>query len=171
MVPSDLLSTAAFKITTYFKESDWLLKNFHKSENGLKAAMESKTKGTIRKSIKNCTRNRCQKWPCILFEVIYWENKQWWVLFGVCFFHKPEPCVLFGTVVLFSTEEYINKSGLFLPWQLPMTSWNPESATCKLGPFSFDMTFGKKKSFHEWEQGFHKKHDDSKRRKDRFALK
>ena len=26
---------------------------------------------------------------------------------GVCLFHKPEPCVLFGPVVLFSTEEYM----------------------------------------------------------------
>ena len=26
---------------------------------------------------------------------------------GVCLFHKPQPCVLFGPVVLFSTEEYM----------------------------------------------------------------
>ena len=33
MVPSVLLSMAA-SMTTYFKESDWLLKNLHQSENG-----------------------------------------------------------------------------------------------------------------------------------------
>ena len=33
MVPSVLLSMVAL-ITTYFKESDWLLKNFHQSKNG-----------------------------------------------------------------------------------------------------------------------------------------
>ena len=33
MVPLVLLSMAA-SITTYVKESDWLLKNLHQSENG-----------------------------------------------------------------------------------------------------------------------------------------
>ena len=42
-----------------------------------RATMESKTEGTMWKSIKNCVRNRCQKWPCILFGVNYQENKQW----------------------------------------------------------------------------------------------
>ena len=36
VVPSVLLSMVAL-ITTYMKESDWLLKNFHQSENGLKS--------------------------------------------------------------------------------------------------------------------------------------
>ena len=39
--------------------------------------MESNTAGTTWKSIKNFFRNWCQKWCCILFGVIYWENKQW----------------------------------------------------------------------------------------------
>ena len=39
--------------------------------------MESKTEGTTWKSIKNYIRNWCQKWCCILFGVIYRENKQW----------------------------------------------------------------------------------------------
>ena len=38
--------------------------------------MESKTEGTMWKSIKNCLKNRCQKWPCILFGANYQENKQ-----------------------------------------------------------------------------------------------
>ena len=33
--------------------------------------MESKTEGTIWKNIRNCLRNRCQKWPCILFGANY----------------------------------------------------------------------------------------------------
>ena len=33
MVPSVVLSRVGL-ITTYIKESDWLLKNFHQSENG-----------------------------------------------------------------------------------------------------------------------------------------
>ena len=36
VVPSVLLSMVAL-ITTYMKESDWLLKNFHQSENGLQS--------------------------------------------------------------------------------------------------------------------------------------
>ena len=43
----------------------------------IEAAMESKTEGTMWKSIKNYIRNWCQKWPCILFGAIYRENKQW----------------------------------------------------------------------------------------------
>ena len=43
----------------------------------IEAAMESKTEGTMWKSIKNYIRNWCQKWPCILFGAIYQENKQW----------------------------------------------------------------------------------------------
>ena len=39
--------------------------------------MASKTEGTMWKSIKNCIRNGCPKWPCILFWAIYRENKQW----------------------------------------------------------------------------------------------
>ena len=60
MVPSVLLAMVA-SITTYFKESDWLLSNIHRSGN---AATERKK---CEKSIKNCFRNWCQKWPCILF--------------------------------------------------------------------------------------------------------
>ena len=41
VVPSVLLSMAAL-ITTYMNESDWLLKNFHQSENGLKSSRVSR---------------------------------------------------------------------------------------------------------------------------------
>ena len=43
--------------------------------------MESKTEGTIWKSIQNCVRDSCQKWPCILFWANCPENKQWPTLF------------------------------------------------------------------------------------------
>ena len=42
-----------------------------------RATMESKTEGITWNSIKNCIGNWCQKWCCILFGVIYRENKQW----------------------------------------------------------------------------------------------
>ena len=56
----------------------------------LRATMESKTEGTIWKSIKNCLRNRCQKWPCILFRANHRENKKWGVqhLMQIKRFHK-----------------------------------------------------------------------------------
>ena len=40
------------------------------------ATMESKTEGTMWKSIKNCVRKRSQKWCCILFWANHRENKQ-----------------------------------------------------------------------------------------------
>ena len=40
----------------------------------------SKTEGTMWKSIKNCVRYRCRKWPCILFGANHRENKQWYTL-------------------------------------------------------------------------------------------
>ena len=80
MVPSVLLSMVAL-ITTYLKESDWLLKNLHKSESGWKSYhQEGKTEGTMWKSIQNCVRDSCQKWPCILFWANYPENKQCMVI-------------------------------------------------------------------------------------------
>ena len=44
VVPSVLLSMVAL-ITTYMKESDWLLKNFHQSENGLKSYHGEQNRG------------------------------------------------------------------------------------------------------------------------------
>ena len=44
MVPSVLLSMVAL-ITIYFKESDWLLKNFHQSENGSKSYHVEQNRG------------------------------------------------------------------------------------------------------------------------------
>ena len=60
VVPSVLLSMVAL-ITTYMKESDWLLKNFHQSENGLKSYHGEQNQGYHVKGHKNCVRNRCQK--------------------------------------------------------------------------------------------------------------
>ena len=42
----------------------------------IKGTMESKTEGTMWKSIKSWIRNRCQKWRCILFGITYHENKK-----------------------------------------------------------------------------------------------
>ena len=44
VVPSVLLSMVAL-ITTYMKESDWLLKNFHQSANGLKSCHGEQSRG------------------------------------------------------------------------------------------------------------------------------
>ena len=44
VVPSVLLSMVAL-ITTYMKESDWLLKNFHQSENGYKSCHGYQNRG------------------------------------------------------------------------------------------------------------------------------
>ena len=44
LVPSVLLSMVAL-ITTYMKESDWLLKNFHQSENGLQSYHGEQNRG------------------------------------------------------------------------------------------------------------------------------
>ena len=44
MVPLVLLSMVAL-ISTYFKESDWLLKNFDQSENGQKSYHEEQNQG------------------------------------------------------------------------------------------------------------------------------
>ena len=44
MVPSVLLSMVA-SIATYFKESDWLLKIFHQSENGLNSYHGEQNRG------------------------------------------------------------------------------------------------------------------------------
>ena len=42
--------------------------------------MESKTEATMWKSMKSWVRNRCRKWPCILFGVTFQENKQCYLL-------------------------------------------------------------------------------------------
>ena len=44
VVPSVLLSMVAF-ITIYMEESDWLLKNFQKSENGLQSYHGEQNRG------------------------------------------------------------------------------------------------------------------------------
>ena len=44
VVPSVLLSMVAL-ITTYMKESDWLLKNFHQSEKGLQSCHGEQNRG------------------------------------------------------------------------------------------------------------------------------
>ena len=44
VVPSVLLSMVAL-ITIHMKESDWLLKNFHQSENGLKSYHGEQNRG------------------------------------------------------------------------------------------------------------------------------
>ena len=51
VVPSVLLSMVAL-ITTYMKESDWLLKNCHQSENGLQSYHGEQNQGYHLKSIK-----------------------------------------------------------------------------------------------------------------------
>ena len=56
VVPSVLLSMVAL-ITTYMKESDWLLKNFHQSENGLKSYHGEQNRGYHMKEYKNYIRN------------------------------------------------------------------------------------------------------------------
>ena len=51
VVPSVLLCMVAL-ITTYMKESDWLLKNFHQSENGLKCYHGEQNRGYHLKEYK-----------------------------------------------------------------------------------------------------------------------
>ena len=75
VLPSVLLSMVAL-ITTYMKESDWLLKNFHQSENGLQSYHGELNQGYQLKEHKTYMGNWGQKSCCILFEVIYRENKQ-----------------------------------------------------------------------------------------------
>ena len=51
VVPSVLLSMVAL-ITTYMKESDWLLKDFHQSENGLQSYHGEQNRGYYLKEHK-----------------------------------------------------------------------------------------------------------------------
>ena len=60
MVPSVLLSMVAI-ITTYFKESDWLLKNFHQSENGLKSYHGEQNRGYHMNEHKNLSQKQVSK--------------------------------------------------------------------------------------------------------------
>ena len=56
MVPSVLLSMVA-QITTYFKESDWLLKNLHQSESGWKTYHGEQNGGyLVKEHIKLCQK-------------------------------------------------------------------------------------------------------------------
>ena len=74
-VPSVLLSMVA-PITAYVKESDWLMKNYHQSENGWKSnhREHEHSRGYHVKEHKKCVRNRCQKWPRIWFVANYQVN-------------------------------------------------------------------------------------------------
>ena len=60
MVPSVLLSMVAL-ITTYMKESDWLLKNFHQSENGLKSYHGEQNQGYNMKEHKKLSQKQVSK--------------------------------------------------------------------------------------------------------------
>ena len=60
MAPLFLLSMVAL-ITTYFKESDWLLKNFHQSENGLKTYHGEQNQGYHVKEHKKLSQKRVSK--------------------------------------------------------------------------------------------------------------
>ena len=60
VVPSVLLSMVAL-ITTYMKESDWLLKNFHQSENGLKSYHGEQNRGYHVKEHKKLSQKQVSK--------------------------------------------------------------------------------------------------------------
>ena len=60
VVPSVLLSMVAL-ITTYMKESDWLLKNFHQSENGLKSYHGEQNQGYHVKEHKKLCQKQVSK--------------------------------------------------------------------------------------------------------------
>ena len=60
VVPSVLLSMVAL-ITTYMKESDWLLKNFHQSENGLKSYHGEQNRGYHMKEHKKLSQKQVSK--------------------------------------------------------------------------------------------------------------
>ena len=64
VVPSVLLSMVAL-ITTYFKESDWLLKNLLQIRKWL--AMEGKTEGkyNVKEHKKLCQRQLCDPAFCL----------------------------------------------------------------------------------------------------------
>ena len=90
--------------------------------------MESRTEGTMWKSIKNCTRNWCQKWPCILYGVIYWENKQWGVRYygmevpGHCQEHQRIPRMCFQKKQHFLANPWLNYNRMDLSYW-PDPSW------------------------------------------------
>ena len=77
VVPSVFLSIV-IQITAYFKESDWLLKNFQ-SENGSRSCHGEQNRGChVKEHKKNFVRNRCQqqvsnKWPCTC--ILFGANK------------------------------------------------------------------------------------------------
>ena len=60
MVPSVLLSMVAL-ITTYFKESDWLLKNLHQSESGWKSYHGEQNRGYYVKEHKKLSQKLVSK--------------------------------------------------------------------------------------------------------------
>ena len=70
VVPSVLLSMVAL-ITTYMKESDWLLKNFHQSENGLQSYHGEQNQGYHLKEHKELYKKLVSKVMLHLFGVIY----------------------------------------------------------------------------------------------------
>ena len=84
--------------------------------------MESKTEGTMWKSIKNCVRNWCQKWPCILFGANYRENKQccpsdtltkiWCISLNCCSFHKYHPFCPLAVAHWISPLTFFNRQNL-----------------------------------------------------------
>ena len=60
MVPSVLLSMVAL-ITTYFKESDWLLKNLHQSESGSKSYHGEQNRGYHEKEYLKLSQKQLSK--------------------------------------------------------------------------------------------------------------
>ena len=60
MVPLVLLFMEAL-ITTYFKESDWLLKNFHQSEKGLQSYHGEQNRGYHMKEHKKLSQKQVSK--------------------------------------------------------------------------------------------------------------
>ncbi len=60
VVPSVLLSMVAL-ITTYMKESDWLLKNFHQSENGSQSYHGEQNQGYHVKEHKKLCQKQVSK--------------------------------------------------------------------------------------------------------------
>ena len=78
VAPSVLLSMVAL-ITTYMKESDWLLKNFHQSENGLQSYHGEQYQGYhLKEHKKTILETGVKSYVAFcLGGVIYQENKQW----------------------------------------------------------------------------------------------
>ena len=111
LVPSVLLSMVAL-ITTYVKESDWLLKNFHQSENGLQSYHGEQNRGYHLKEHKKLYQKLVSK-VMLHFVWGHLSRKQTVSPLSALHFLLPQKEVYVTTDILFWGCEWVAKRSVF----------------------------------------------------------